>query len=309
MRLTLRCLLVAKVALWLAWGLGCAPRPEAGGDVAPLAAADGSPTSRAVGPSLLVHLPGIGGHLFPDIFLVDGLRDAGVRDDVVVYNWAGRFAGLGALLRRDRHDELARRVAALVVGHARRYPGAAVTLMGHSGGAGMVIFALERLPDDVQVDNVVLLAPALSPEYDLSAALARVRGKCFVFHSRLDAAILGAGTRVFGTMEGYRGDAAGLVGFRRPAGADVRAYEKVVDMPYDARWLAYGHMGDHIGMLSRTFSWKVIAPCVLDGRAASAGEGRVKPTRLINPGDAHDPVPLPPRDAATQPAITRPAAG
>ena len=60
----------------------------------------------------------------------------------------------------------------------------------------------------------VLLAPALSPEYDLTAALRAVSREMVVFWSPLDIFMLGMGTKVFGTADRVRTAGAGLVGFR-----------------------------------------------------------------------------------------------
>ena len=62
--------------------------------------------------------------------------------------------------------------------------------------------------------TVFLLASALSPEYDLSKALGHVRGKVYVFTSPGDSLVLGTGTRLFGTIDGIKSDAAGLNGLR-----------------------------------------------------------------------------------------------
>ena len=50
----------------------------------------------------------------------------------------------------------------------------------------MAIWVLEKLPDDVHVDTLVMLACAMSPQYDLSPALRHVSGKAYVFVSPLD---------------------------------------------------------------------------------------------------------------------------
>ena len=47
-----------------------------------------------------------------------------------------------------------------------------VYLVAKSGGAGVVVKALELI-EEKQVERAILLAPALSPDYDLSRALAR----------------------------------------------------------------------------------------------------------------------------------------
>ena len=87
--------------------------------------------------------------------------------------------------------------------------------------AGPAIWTLERLPGDVKVACFVMLAPALSPTYDLSKGLAHVSGSAYCFNSPDDDMVLGTGTNLFGTMDGVRCDAAGRVGFVKPPDADA----------------------------------------------------------------------------------------
>ena len=72
----------------------------------------------------------------------------------------------------------------------------------------------------------MLLAPALSPGYDLTAALRAVRREIVVFWSPLDLIVLGAGTRLFGTIDRVKTVGAGLVGFRVPAARSWRPGSK-----------------------------------------------------------------------------------
>ena len=67
--------------------------------------------------------------------------------------------------------------AALLADAVRRFtaaqPGDPVFLVAKSGGSGVIVKALEQLEED-SVERAILLAPALSPGYDLSAALRAV---------------------------------------------------------------------------------------------------------------------------------------
>ena len=74
----------------------------------------------------------------------------------------------------------------------------------------------------------------------------------------------GAGTRLFGTIDGVKTDAAGLVGFRKPEGADEKAYEKLVQKPYDDGWIAFQNIGNHVGCMSEPFAENVIAPMLIE---------------------------------------------
>jgi hypothetical protein len=144
-----------------------------------------------------------------------------------------------------------------------------IYLICHSGGAGPATWALEKLPPDVKVACFVMLAPALSPQYDLSKALAHVTGCAYCFNSVDDDLVLGTGTKMFGTIDGMRCDAAGRVGFERPATADEKAYAKLVHKPYESAWSRYGHVGGHVGCMGSPFVQAIVAPLML-GREASA---------------------------------------
>jgi hypothetical protein len=57
-----------------------------------------------------------------------------------------------------------------------RQPGDPVFLVAKSGGSGVVVKALEQL-EEASVERAILIAPALSPDYDLAPALRAVRGR------------------------------------------------------------------------------------------------------------------------------------
>jgi pimeloyl-ACP methyl ester carboxylesterase len=213
----------------------------------------------AKGP-LLLHLPGIAGYRGYDRRMLAGLRAGGVKGHMVVYDWTENDPGIGALVSYQRNQAEAGRIADLIVAHAKADPGAPIDLTAHSGGCGLAVWALEKLPADVSVETVLLMAPALSPTYDLSKSLHHVQGRMYVFSSRIDGIVLDAGTRVFGTIDGIRTEAAGFGGFVQPAGADAAMYGKLVGMPYRSDWMRYGNFGEHIGALSRPFAEAVLAP-------------------------------------------------
>jgi pimeloyl-ACP methyl ester carboxylesterase len=162
---------------------------------------------------------------------------------------------------RAESVKLAERITRL----RRSDPQRRILLTGHSGGAGFAVFALEQLPPDVQVDALVMLAPAISPEYDLSAALARVKEAAYTFYSERDSLILGAGTNTFGTMDGRREASAGMVGFSLPPTAEPRQYAKLVELPYQSSWARYSNFGDHWGSLHPSFGRKVVGPLLATG--------------------------------------------
>ena len=232
--------------------------------LAPGAAAEPAarPGPNDVNADYLLHLPGIGGYRWVDRTMVAGLRQGGYDGRLAVHDWTGEQAGLEALLNRPLHERESTRVAEALEKRYRENPNRRIILTAHSGGTGIAAWALEKLPPDVRVDAVIFLASALSPGYDLSEALRRVRGKVYSFYSATDTLILGAGTRTFGTIDGVKCDAGGRCGFVRPAGADEAQYEKLVQVPYDAAWMNLGNIGDHIGPMAGPFARDVLAPVV-----------------------------------------------
>ena len=116
------------------------------------------------------------------------------------------------------------------------------------------------------MERGVFLAPAVSPGYDLTRALRALRRELVVFWSPLDLLVLGAGTRLFGTVDRVKTDAAGRVGFRVPEHPAVAGqYEKFVQYPYDPDWMRFRNNGEHIGPMMRPFAREVIA-AVIQGR-------------------------------------------
>jgi hypothetical protein len=213
-----------------------------------------------------LHLPGIGGERMIDHLLVRGLRQAGLKARSEIYDWTGPDVGLRALSNASRHQEQARIIAEMLTRQHRAEPQTPILLTGHSAGSGMAVWALEKLEDDVHIQTLVLIAPALSPTYDLSPALRRVSGRAYAITSVHDS-VLGTGTRMLGTVDRIRTDAAGRVGFTVPeAPAFPQEYDKLVPVPYEPRFLRLGHVGDHIGAMLSPFARHILAPLILQGR-------------------------------------------
>src|SRR3954469_23496965 len=159
-----------------------------------------------------LHLNGIGGYRSIDRYMLMGLQEGGVDGTVQPYDWTGPDVGLSALLASGRHRTESHHVAQMILQASREQPGRRITVTTHSAGAGIILWALAELPDDVKVDSIVMLAPALSPTADLTPLLRHVTGKLYAFYSPYDAAVLGIGTKMLGTVDGVRTEAAGKLG-------------------------------------------------------------------------------------------------
>lgn len=209
----------------------------------------------------LLHLPGIGGETAGDDLFLVSLTSGGFDADDHLFDWTNHQLPLQALRAYKANHRQAKKIAALIEGARRENPLRKIFLSAESGGAGPAIWALEDLPDDVHVDGVVLISPALSPEYDLTRALRHVDGKMLVFSSPLDSFVLSFGTTQYGTIDGRREPAAGLCGFSQPADADDAQYQKIEACRYDPDWLAqYGNGGGHVEAMGVRFASGYIAP-------------------------------------------------
>jgi hypothetical protein len=216
------------------------------------------------GKAYLVDLPGVSGELPMQQEWFSALKDGGVVADMEVFDWTDHLGWIGALQAYQHNKDQAQKVADRITQRQRADPSQPALMTASSGGTGVALWALERLPPGTQVDSVVLIAPAVSPGYDMSAALRHVHGRVYVFTSSLDVVVLGAATTLFGTTDGVHTAAAGQSGFRMPPGADPVQYAKVLTMPWRLNWVAQGNFGGHVGGVSLPFAREVLAPILCD---------------------------------------------
>jgi len=214
-------------------------------------------------------LPGVEGRSTFTSGVVRGLVDGGVPSAIEVHDWTVGPAFVSAVvnLRASGHNRReARKIAEKIVRYQERYPGRPVHLIGHSGGGGIAVYALEALPPGHEVTGVILLAPALSPDYDLRRALRRTQGIMYNFFSPYDVGFLKVGTSIAGTIDGRHTKAAGAVGFSMPWGLsreDRQLYaSRLRQQRYTPKMADSGHSGGHLGWAKRTFVAEWLAPLV-----------------------------------------------
>ena len=190
---------------------------------------------------------------------------------VEVFAWGHGFGRWFAdLTDTANRDEKARLLAESARQYKAERPHDPVFLVAKSGGAGVVVKALELL-DEMQVEQAVILAPAVSPAYDLSCALRAVRREMVVFWSPLDVFMLGIGTKLFGTADRKRTAGAGMVGFRVPATGgnlnekDGGQYHKLRQVRWRPGMAFSLYLGGHFGTDSPLFLSKYVAPLLRVG--------------------------------------------
>ena len=189
-----------------------------------------------------------------------GLRAAGFTGRVEVFGWSSMLGPVPDHLLVNRKVRKGRELAERIQAHRAAHPDAELHLMGLSAGTAVIVFALEQLPDDVGVDNVVLLSPSISDRHDLSTALEHVRGYLYATCSRGDAILAG----LTANADGVPGRPAGLGGLRIPS--RVRRYDlysRVVNLRWRPIYADLGWNGAHTRVTRKRFVERVIAPRVL----------------------------------------------
>ena len=228
-----------------------------GGCVRPSAPVE--PTQRQHG--LIYAFPGVEGgerHLRKAF---RGLRAGGMVGELRVHDWERPLGLLFNLIAHDRNRRDAAAVADEIATFRQGHPDEPIDLVGYSGGGGVAVMVLEALPTGLLVRNVVLVQPALSPDYDLTLALTHVEGRLVNFYSPYDVFILGAGTRIFGTMDRKYTASAGLTSFNVDQAvprAEQREHFEQVRWTKDMRQAH--HWGGHHSMVRFEWNRQYVAP-------------------------------------------------
>ncbi len=198
----------------------------------------------------------------------DGLLAGGYDGAGEMFTWEtgkGLIADQNASVafKRARAHE----AAAKIISHAKEYPEPPIDILGFSAGTAVAIFALEDLPESIQVNDMVLLGTSISQNYDLTKALKRVKGHVYIYTSTQDR-MLGFLMPFSGTADRKFDDpGAGITGFVLPKGttaATRKLYsEKIVTIPWTARLEKEGDHGRHFDNVKMEFIRDQVAPLFL----------------------------------------------
>lgn len=222
------------------------------------------PAARAETPRGVVYLiEGVGGFRVMAAVNTASLRLAGLPHEVRTFHWGhgwGQF--FQDLMDAPHVDARAAELAKTIRELKRQSPDVPIYLVAHSGGTGVAVKVAEKLPPNT-LRRVVLLASALSPDYDLRGALLACEGGIVSHHSPLDLIFLGWGTWQFGTIDRAHVSSAGRTGFRLPAGlkaSEADLYRRLTQVPWSPRMLLSGHVGTHAGSALPSFFVNEVAP-------------------------------------------------
>jgi pimeloyl-ACP methyl ester carboxylesterase len=191
---------------------------------------------------------------------------AAVPHRIEVFSWThGKLRPLRDLQDVRHLLKEAERLAEEVRQEQTRHPDHPIYLMGHSAGAALILAAAEKLPP-ASIERMILLAPAVSPTFDLRPALRATRRELVAFSSTYDRVCLDWCTSWLGTADRVYGPAAGLNGFREPDDLDEEGrqlYRRLVQMPWRLEMIWQGTDGGHNGACMPIFLAHRIAPWLM----------------------------------------------
>ena len=197
-----------------------------------------------------------------------GMRAAGFQGEFRGFVWTSFLLWGADHLVAARSPAKADRLARQIIVFRHMHPDGYLALMGLSAGSAVILAALERLPDDVQVDYVVLFQPSVSASRDLGPALRHVKEALYATCSGQDAILAALPVNA----DGQPGPPAGRTGFRVPLGlteSQRQPYRKVVNVPWRPTYRRYGWGGGHTASTKPRFVQHVLAPRVLPKDARS----------------------------------------
>lgn len=203
----------------------------------------------------MIVLPGIHNTLFHLNGFLDMARAGLPNFQIDRRKWGLTFLGIYNLRAHDENLAFARGLAADIARWRRSHPDRLLYLMGYSGGGGVASLVLGELPDGAYIDRLILVAPAISPDYPIERyATQRVREFVVNFASEKDMQV-GLGTRLFGTIDRKYQHAAGYDGF-------ASGFAKLAQWQWRAADRRIGHFGNHVAYLGRRWQYDFLLPAI-----------------------------------------------
>lgn len=201
-------------------------------------------------------LPGVSNERFQLAGLAAQIREAYPLLQVEIRPWGPAFLSLSNLAAFERNRQTAQALANELADYRRAHPQSALVVIGYSGGGGIAVLLAEALPDDVTIDRLILVAPAISRNYPIEeAVLPHVAEFMVNFASDKDFAV-GWGTAHFGTIDRKWESSAGSRGF-------AVEHPRLVEWRWSKETISDGHYGNHLSYLSGRWQRTCLLP-VLD---------------------------------------------
>jgi pimeloyl-ACP methyl ester carboxylesterase len=224
-------------------------------------------SATACEPHIIV-LPGIEGPSPCARGIISGIRQNHPNATFEIFDWTTGHACLMLYHASawKRNQQVACSLASHIVALQTERPDRPIVVVGHSGGGGLVVIALEQLPPGCRVQQAILLAPDIGPNHVLTTALDRTVDGIDVFTSSMDVFVLGMGTVAVGTIDRARAPAAGMIGFSTPKNSDEGTQllyaSKLHQHSYEAGMIRTGHYGGHFTCTLPEFVSRYVSPTI-----------------------------------------------
>lgn len=203
----------------------------------------------------MIVLPGIHNTLFHLDGFIEMARASLPNVQIDRRKWGITLLGIYNLRAEEKNRSTARELAADIAAWRRKHPEKLLYLMGYSGGGGVASLVMEELPDDIQIDRLILIAPAISVDYPIDHyASEHVSDFVINFASTRDRQV-GLGTRLFGTIDRKYEYAAGFDGFSARS-------EKLAQWHWREADRSVGHRGNHVAYLGRRWQHDFLLPAI-----------------------------------------------
>ncbi len=213
------------------------------------------PVAAAPEQGRLLILPGVGNTRFHLAGFVERAGAQLPNFTIDVRPWGVPFLTIHNLRAHERNVATAARLAEEIAAWRRAHPTEPLYLVGYSGGGGMATLITAALPDDVHIDRLILVAPAIAPDYPLERdVLPHVREFVVNYSSERDLQV-GWGTRTFGTIDRKRTVSAGAAGF------DL-AHPQLLEYRWSTADEPLGHRGNHIAYLGQRWQTAKLLPAL-----------------------------------------------
>ena len=239
---------------------GCAAVPAPG----PTMTTSASPPVAPKGFVFVVD--GAGGQPEATRVIAKAVKESGTPLLVQTFGWThGAGLGVNDMTDVEYAQAQGRVLAAHIAAVRASSPNLPIYVLAYSAGTHVALEATRCLEPD-SLERIVLLAPAVSADYDLRPALFAARGGIDVFSSKRDRFYLGLGPRLVGTADGkFFVPPAGRVGFDPPAlsAAEAALASRLRQHPWDSSVAWTGNQGAHAGTLNTTYFRTYVMPLLL----------------------------------------------
>ncbi len=215
------------------------------------------------------YIDGAGNWGFGVVESATGFERAGYPGVVENYRWSVTLMPALDQTLRFIARGAGERLGGIISDYLRANPGADANIVALSAGTGVGMWAIENVRPPHKVNNFVMLGSSLSSRYDASRALAKMKGKIYVYYSASDPVLAGP-VQALGTIDGEFGAAAGQVGLRGPAFASGR----IVNIGWSSRYERYGWYGGHTDATSEAMMQHEIAPKIVSAEIMRGRQGR-----------------------------------